>query len=192
MYEQIKSYFLKFIPLDEAQWALIESGLEKIVIPKKTILLHAGEVCRHAWFIDTGCMRYFYNTYEGMEITGYIFTENAFVSSFGSFVSRQPSTQSIDAIEDSELTVISYAHMRKLYDHIPQMERFGRLLAENIVVGSQMRTASLLVDDPETRYQKLLRERPELLVRIPHYYIASYLGIKPETLSRIRKRLSKK
>ncbi|MEZ4827600.1 MAG: Crp/Fnr family transcriptional regulator [Bacteroidia bacterium] len=192
MFEQIKSYFLKFIPLDDAQWALIASGLEKIVVSKKSILLHAGEVCRHAWFINSGCLRYYYNTHDGMEITGYIFTENSFVSSFGSFVSRQPSTQSIDAIEDSELIVISYDHMLKLYENIPQMERFGRLLAENIVVGSQMRTASLLVDDPDTRYQKLLRERPELIIRIPHYYIASYLGVKPETLSRIRKRLSEK
>ncbi|HLL93669.1 MAG TPA: hypothetical protein VK404_01735, partial [Spirosoma sp.] len=80
--------------------------------------------------------------------------------------------------------------LQTLYNEQPVFERFGRLVAENVVIGSQRRTASLLFDSPEERYLKLITERPKVVERIPLHHIASYLGIQPESLSRIRKRLA--
>ncbi len=85
---------------------------------------------------------------------------------------------------------MQHRDLQKLYTDLPKFERFGRVLAENVVIGSQRRTASLLFDSPEERYLKLIAERPKVVERIPLHHIASYLGIKPESLSRIRKRLA--
>ena len=105
-------------------------------------------------------------------------------------MSRKPALQFIDALEDTQLWLLHHDHLHRLYQEIPRFESFGRAMAENVVIGSQRRTASFLFDSPEERYLSLLRERPKVLERIPLHHIASYLGIKPESLSRIRKRLA--
>lgn len=96
---------------------------------------------------------------------------------YQSFLTGQPSIQYIDALEDTELFVMPRADLQAFYNEQPVFERFGRLIAENVVIGSQHRTASLLFDTPEERYLKLIAERPKVVERIPLHHIASYLGI---------------
>lgn len=120
------------------------------------------------------------------------FIEDTTFSDYQSFLTRQPSRMYIQALEDTEVIDISYDAAQYLYRHVPEAEKLGRLLAEYLFILLSNRNSSLLLDTPEERYKKLVAQRPYLFQRVPKYMIASYLGITPEVLSRIRARLSKK
>lgn len=189
MLDYLKTSLERLLPLSRDEFITFASLLTQRRLAKHEPFLRAGDVCTHIAFISRGCLRYYYLK-EGSEFNGQFFFEGAWVGDYHSFLTGQPSVQYIDALEEAELLIMSRADLLALYDQQPRFERFGRLLAENVVIGSQRRTASLLFDTPEERYLKLITERPKVIERIPLHHIASYLGIKPESLSRIRKRLA--
>ncbi|GAB3740475.1 Crp/Fnr family transcriptional regulator [Spirosoma lituiforme] len=189
MFDRLKESLERLLPLTREEFVYFVTLLSPRKLAKYEPFLRAGEVCREIAFINQGCIRYYYLK-DGDEFNGQFFFEGSWLGEYHSFLTGQPAIQYIDALEDSELLVMQYGDMQKLYEEIPKFERFGRKLAENVVIGSQRRTASLLFDTPEERYLKLMRERPKVIERIPLHHIASYLGIKPESLSRIRKRLA--
>ncbi len=189
MFDRLKTSLERLLPLSREEFIAFAMLLTERRLVKREPLLRAGEVCNQIAFVNQGCLRYYYLK-DGNEFNGQFFFEGAWVGDYQSFLTGQPSIQYIDALEDANLLVISRADLQRLYTEQPRFERFGRLLAENVVVGSQRRTASLLFDTPEERYLKLITERPKVVERIPLHHIASYLGIKPESLSRIRKRLA--
>ncbi|MEM6966852.1 MAG: Crp/Fnr family transcriptional regulator, partial [Bacteroidota bacterium] len=126
---------------------------------------------------------------DGEEITGFFFTENMMFAGFESFLSQQPSLQGIKTLEPCELIVIPYSAYQNLYDAIPRFNIFTRKLLEERFIFAQKVVASLILDKPEERYLNLFRRQPELLNRVPQHMLATYLGITPVSLSRIRKRI---
>ncbi len=131
-----------------------------------------------------------YYDVEGVEYVRQFHFERSFCSEYQSFLTEKPALMSLQALEDSELLLISHTDLHALFRLNKEFERIGRIVAEQSFIFVSQRFASMLLEDPETRYQNLVRERPKVVQRVPQYMIASYLGITPEALSRIRKRLA--
>lgn len=121
-----------------------------------------------------------------------MFSEDQFIVSFRSFIYQFPCNYYIEALEDAEILYINYQDLQQLYEQSNEWQKFGRLLAEHFFNHSQGRTEDLLFLSHEARYVNLLATHPNILDRVPAYHIASFLGIKNPSLSRIRKRLSEK
>jgi len=149
-------------------------------------------VCNDLGLVVKGIFRIYYNdpvTSEQKNI--FFFSENQFIVSFRSFITRYPCYYFIEAMEDAEIIVIAYHDLNSLYDSHPNWGKFGRLLAELFFNYSQARTEEFLFNSPEERYLKMVDEHPNIINRIPAYHISSYLGITNPSLSRIRKRIRK-
>ncbi len=162
--------------------------LEAKKLKKNELLLRIGQVCNFIIFIQTGCLRYFYIK-DGEEITGQFFVENDWYTDFESFIRSKPSEQSIQALENCVCLLINKRKLEQLYTDFPVFERFGRIMTEQGFLGlyNTNKVASLLTS--EERYLAFVKNQPSIVQRVPQHYIASYLGLKPQSLSRIRKRL---
>jgi CRP-like cAMP-binding protein len=179
------SQFCSFTP-DEKQ--IIESHFTYRQVPRKFKLSEEGKIARELYFINKGLLRLFY-TKDGSDITAYIFKERLFASCYDSFLRQSPGIQTLETLEDSDLLVISYHDLNKLYELIPKMNLLARKVAEQRFINAQLILSSYILDGPEERYRKFEKQHGDLLLRVPHYMIASFLGITPVSLSRIRKRL---
>jgi CRP-like cAMP-binding protein len=158
---------------------------------KKTVLIETGKVSDEVYFILKGCIRLFCLK-EGEELSTYFFTENMFAGTYDSFISRKPTQIAMEALEDTEVLSLSYKSLEKLYEVFPKMNEFIRKSIEERFVKLHDLFTSYLLNSPEERYLNLIKERPDLLKRIPQHQIASFLGITPVSLSRIRNRVAKK
>lgn len=188
MYEQITNQLVKFINLDKNEIDHFISKLQTKKFNKRRLVLQEGAVCKYSFFVNKGCLRYYYNI-EGRENTGQFFFENSWYTDYDSYLSGRPSNQNIETLEDSELILLAKSDLQQLFIDIPKFEKFGRIMAENAFLGLRNRNEMLTNQTAEERYLKLMKERPKVFERIPQHYIASYLGIKPPSLSRIRKRI---
>ena len=189
MYQQLRQSVATIASLTERELRLFEQQCIYREVPKKFTLVEEGQVARELYFINRGCLRFYYNR-DGDEITGFIFLENMFATALDSFLQQEPSAQIVETLEDCELLVISYSALQQLYDYSTNFQIFGRKLAEQRLVNAQRILSSYILDSPEERYRKLLATQPEWLLRVPQHYIASFLGITPVSLSRIRKRMT--
>jgi CRP-like cAMP-binding protein len=182
-----------FVPLNDEEWQVLLPYLEISTLQKKKNFAEPGKVCNHIALIVKGSVRFFHIK-DGEEITGYFCFENEFTSSYKSFLTRQPSINYIQALEDTQFVSLSYNSMQKAYaDNLIgyKMERLGRLIAEHYLICYEDRVTSFVTQTPEERYNKLLETGGEILQRIPQHYIANFLGITPVSLSRIRRRIMK-
>ncbi|HEX8331341.1 MAG TPA: Crp/Fnr family transcriptional regulator [Segetibacter sp.] len=178
----------KFIKIDDREWQLLEPHLYEKKLKKHEYFAEQGKVAKDIGFVLNGNMRHYY-THDGEEKTTYFYFENHFVAAYISCITNTPSQLTIQALTECELLVFPYAIMKKLYEQSHTWERFGRLLAEYLATGLEERMAGLLLLSPEERYKQLLEgNKDKILERIPQHYIASYLGITPVSLSRIRNR----
>ncbi|WP_308760733.1 Crp/Fnr family transcriptional regulator [uncultured Bacteroides sp.] len=160
---------------------------DNLSIPPKTILLEEGKIADKLYLIRKGCLRlFFYN--EGKDITFQFFFEGDFVASFDSLYKRKPSLFSLESIEPTEVSVIK---RDVLYNFIEQMPSLRQVYEEKLIdrfrVYQQL-FLSRIKDTPQQRYEELLKKYPNIIQRVPQHYIASYLGITPVSLSRIRNR----
>lgn len=188
MYDQILNRLSHFISLDKNEQDIFVSKLTLKKFKKKELILKEGQICKHAYFINEGCLRYYYNV-DGKENTAQFFFENGWYTDFDSFLTGNPTKQNIETLEKTEILLLSAKDLQQLYIDIPKFERFGRLIAENAFLGIRQRSEMLENLTAEQRYLLLLKERPKVVARIPQHYIASYLGVKPPSLSRIRKKI---
>jgi len=188
MYEQIEKVISSFINLNKSEFDYFASKLQVKQLKRKEFLLREGQICSNSYFINNGCLRYFYNV-KGEEITGQFFFENGWYADYGSYLSGKPSEQNIEALEKTELLVLPKASLDELFMEIPTFEKFGRLMAEKAFLGMRQYTEMVTKQTAEERYLNLVKDRPKVIERIPQHYIASYLGIKAPSLSRIRKRI---
>jgi CRP/FNR family transcriptional regulator, anaerobic regulatory protein len=174
--------------LNEAEEKAFLSILEVKNYKKKEFLLQEGKVCNKITFVNNGCMRLFYNV-EGVENTIQFFFGDSWYTDYASFLTGKPSIENMQALEESEVVQFKKDDLYKLYDAMPIFEKVGRIFAENAYLSISQLNQMKTNEEPEVRYINLLKTRPELVQQIPQHYIASYLGVKPETLSRIRKRI---
>lgn len=172
--------------------AALAGAADRREVSKGDHLLRVGETARHLLFVHVGMLRYYYtDAASGEERTGQFFDEGRVFTDAASFIAQVPSTQSIEALEPGTVLGLPRAAVYAAYtDHA--LERFGRIMVEEALVGSQRRAANLLTRAPEDRYRQFVTARPEVARRLPQYLIASYCGITPEALSRIRGRLGRK
>jgi CRP-like cAMP-binding protein len=176
--------------LTNAELQTLLKHFETKSIKKKTILLNARKTAKEVYYIINGCLRLFYIK-DGLDISSYFFTEAMFAGAYESFISQQPSRQAIETIEDCELVIIPYAKLQGLYTDQPEMNSIVRKIVEQRFVSLHKLFTSYILDSPEERYLYLLKENPGLLNRVPQHHIATFLGITPVSLSRIRNRVRK-
>ena len=134
-------------------------------------------------------MRLFYNV-EGVENTVQFFFGNSWYTDYTSFLTGQPTIENMQALETCEVVQFKKDDLYRLFDQFPVFDRVGRVMAENAFLSLSMLNKMLTNEEPQQRYLNLMKQRPDVVEKIPQHYIASYLGVKPESLSRIRKRIS--
>ncbi len=177
-------------PLTEEEKRAIEASFPIKTYEKGALLLRAGQIAHNAFFVIKGCVRE-YELVDGEEKTTAFFTEQQSVVNFNSLANGVPSKQYFQCNETTTVAVLNAQKEKQLYEEFPRFETFCRQGTEKMLGEKQSQLVEYISLKPEQRYEKLQRERPDLLNRVPQYQIASYLGVKPETLSRIRKRLAK-
>jgi CRP-like cAMP-binding protein len=188
MFERIRQFVYRLVQPTEPEWQAFVSLLRPVSLERKELYLREGDVCRKVGFINQGCAR-MYLLVEGREICKDFLFENAFIGSMASFIGQKPAYFSVEALEEMQLLELRYHDVMALYEQYAVWQKFGRIIAENLFVRKENREISFLKDNPEERYRKLLAEYPMFVQRVPLQYIASYLGIQPETLSRIRRKV---
>ena len=162
--------------------------LKEVEIPAKTILLHEGDVSKYGYFIKKGCLRLWFNN-KGKDVTFQFFFENEAVSSIESFRTGEPSLFTIESIEPSTIVKISKKNYEKIFMADPNYKDFIEQISFKRMMHYSHLFMSYIKNTPEERYKELLKNRPEIIKRVPQHYIASYLGITSVSLSRIRNRV---
>jgi len=158
-------------------------------VAKGEFICNAGEVCKEVAFIESGLMRSFYNL-KGKEVTRFVLMKNNFITALSSFISQKPSSENLQAIKDTELYVISYDDIQRLYSEYPKWQELGRLVIEKSHLQLERRVFELISMTASDRYRSIAKDQPGIIDNVPLQYIASIIGVKPETLSRIRKKVS--
>lgn len=176
-------------PLTEEEKLAITDSFPIKAFNKGAYLLKEGQISQQAYFIIKGCIRE-YKLMDGEEKTTAFYTENQSVVNFNSIKNQTPSKINFRCIEDTSVAIINAEKEQELYRKHPRFETFCRSGVEQMIGTKQEQLTEFITLKPEQRYLKLRDERPGLTNRVPQYQIASYLGIKPETLSRIRARLA--
>ena len=189
MIQSLLDSIQNLITLSTTEKDIVVSLFEEKKIKKGDFFLEEGKICKHVGFVTKGLLRYYIN-HDGEDKTYEFAQENSFICNYESFIPQTPSTKNIQALEDCEIYQISYDNLQLFYKSISQAERFGRLVIEQVFIQILQDLSSFYTDTPELRYEKILKKHPELLQRMSQYHIASYVGVKPQSLSRIRKRIS--
>jgi len=188
MYDAICEFLNQFVDFSDEQLNEFKETLEVKHLEKGEILLSEGQVCDYVAFINKGAFR-LYSLRDGQEFSTEFFFENMFFGDYVSFLTDEKAKESIQAIEDSTILILKRKDLYHFYETMNNFVNFGRLIAEHQFVRMCSKTDDLLLMTYEQRYKKIVKERPEVIQRVPQYMIASYLGITPEALSRIRKRI---
>ncbi|GAB2941554.1 Crp/Fnr family transcriptional regulator [Hymenobacter coalescens] len=173
-------------PLSDACRQAIVALMRREASPARHQLLAPGQVAGRLYFIETGLARGYYLHPGGREVNAWFMREGDFIISIVSFLTRGPSQEYIELLEDAVLYSISYEQLQQLYREFAEFNYVGRVLTEHYYVLSEQRTQQLRLLRAEQRYEQLLETFPGALQRIPLKHLASYLGVTPETISRIR------
>ena len=177
------------IPLSPAEAGIVTSLFKEKTYKKGDFFLKEGQICKQVGFVAKGLMRYYINQ-DGEEKTYAFSQENNYVCNYESFLPQSPSSKNIQALEDSHVLVISHNDLQMFYTTVREGERFGRMVIGAVLIQLLEDLSSFYTDTPEHRYEKFIKDHPDLQQRISQYHIASYVGVKPQSLSRIRKRIS--
>lgn len=187
--DQIKVIFQQLADINPEEWQVFEQHLEEVKFGKHDFLCQAGQTEQYLYFIHVGAIRVYYQT-EQQEFTLNFHFANEFVSAFSSFLTQTPSRLYLQALEQVEVSRIHRQHLYNSYKQYHKAERIGRLFAETLYVQKTNREIDLLSLSAEEQYINLLRKNPKLVNTISVKHLASYLGIQPESLSRIRQKVN--
>lgn len=187
--EFIRQYLNQIAPLSHLDWEYFSARLHQKHLPKRSVLIEKGKVETQLTFIEKGIIRQFFPNEEADLTFGFSF-DHSFFSAYESFLTKQPSLYSAETLVDSVIWKISKSDLELVYKHTRVGNQIGRKMAEQLFLTKSAREQSLLNQSAEERYLNLFHQRPELIKHIPLKYIASYLGVTPQALSRIRKRIS--
>ncbi len=191
MKNQLIEYISQFVKLEEKEIDNILSSISVKHYQAGDILLKEGMISKTSFFNLKGCVRLFYLV-DGEEKTTFFYTENQFITSMRSFTQSTPSNHYLECLEECILALIPYEVEKQLLQRIPKLETFSRIILEQELANYQEMLSFFVIANPEQRYLNLLQTAPNLLNRVPLYQLASYIGVKAESLSRIRNRISKR
>ncbi|MFM2267874.1 MAG: hypothetical protein RL757_1315 [Bacteroidota bacterium] len=178
--------------LTAAEQQYLRNGLTVTELPAKHFYVHAGEIQRHIGFVYQGLLRAFYIDDDGNEITVRFTREGGYATDYPAFVSQEPSKYYIQCLEPCTIAHLSFAYVNDGYAQHAGLERFGRLIAEQVLKAQQKRIEGFLFDNAEQRYLNFIQESPDLFNRVSLSYLSTFLGIERPSLSRIRKKLAQK
>jgi CRP-like cAMP-binding protein len=184
-FARAESFVRRITNIADDEWQMFVSGARIRYIRKKEHFLKQDQVCRYIGIITEGCVRHYYLV-NGEEITNDFNFEDMVTGGYRSFSTGDPSRFNVVAMEDTTMVTFTRSHLHHLYEMSRSWQTIGRILLENIFNRKQLREESFLLETPAMRYERLLETSPWILNRVPLGYIASYLGMKQETLSRIR------
>lgn len=190
-YDKMRAAVHRTSPITDADWALCLPGLRLRRVRKGEHFIEEGKTYKEIGFVLSGLFRAYYLK-DGEELNCNFYFEGQWPKAYHNFLAQTPSRMWVQAIEDSEIILISYDHLQFLFRESRSWERFGRVATEKAFVAAQLRNETLLLDTAEERYLNVQRLHPELMERVPLYHIASYIGIRQPSLSRIRSRLARK
>ena len=187
--ENIRRYFEKFVDLNDYLWSLFTDKIEFIALEKGTTILKQGEIENYVYIIESGAVRLFIPQEDNNITFGFAFPGH-FFSAYDSFIYRSPCAYQIETLTKAKVWRLSHTDLNNLFENISEGNSIGRKMAEQFFVGKQKRELSLLTQTAEERYCSLFKYQPQLIKEIPLKYIASYIGITPQGLSRIRSRIT--
>lgn len=188
MMSELELYINQCVQLSSDELREVKALFERKMVPKKTVLLQAGDICKFEAFIIRGCIKTYFIDKKGLEVVLTFSTENWWVSDISSFENQKPTKMFIETIEDTELLFLTPETKYELLEKHPELEKMFRLMLQRHLNSYQERLFGNIAHTAQERYQNFLKKFPALPQRIPQHLIASYLGISPEFLSRLRKR----
>ncbi|MBF8247297.1 MAG: Crp/Fnr family transcriptional regulator [Bacteroidetes bacterium] len=192
MFDLLHSHIKKRIRLTQEEFNLCGQFFTPRNLKKRQFLLQEGDVCKYLAFVNSGCLREYTVDQKGEEHIIQFAIQDWWISDLNSFLSGATSTHNVDAMQDSEVLILEKEARDKMLEAVPKMERFFRLLLEANHVATHKRINASLSATAEERYLAFIKTYPALVEQVPQSQIASYLGITPQSLSRIRKELSQK
>ena len=169
----------------------IKSYFHELTLSRNTILEEQDKIPNYLYFVASGFMRLFYYDDNGEEQTTYLCSENGFIASFSALINQTKAIENVESISDCKILKISYTDTKTLIEKSEGFKMFSLRMFEKAMHSSTLRANDLANLNAEQRYQKMIEKQPHFVQNIPLQYIASYLGIKPQSLSRIRKQIIK-
>lgn len=182
----------KHVSLTPEEATLFLSKVETKTVKAKTILLNAGELSKHTYFVNSGILRSFYINDNIIEHVLHFACEGWWIGDMYSYISEKSGNLFIEVLEEAEIVILSKENHQELYQQIPKLERFFRILAENSLVAHQERLMDNLSLTAEERFEKFCAKYPTLIQSIPQKHIASFIGVTPEFFSKMKARMLKK
>lgn len=182
------NHIKRFIDLDHQEEQLISDHIQHLSVKKRHYLLEEGQICKASYFIEKGCSRMFFVSDKGDEQTVNFALENWWISDYSSLLSQTSSAFYIQAIEQSDIVVLTHQAQEALSSKIPQLERYFRIILQRAYGASQVRIKHIHNLSREEMYRYFQGLFPDFVNRVPQYMLASYLGFTPEYLSEIRKK----
>lgn len=194
VFHSYKNFIKQYITLNLIEWNILKSKLTVKSFKKGEIILHQGDICKNLYFINRGLARGFMIDENGKDFTWSIYFNdsnahmtNLFVTDYPSFLEQKPSSFHIEALEDCEVVVSTFLDIQFLYNHLKKGERFGRLMAEEAYKHLHHRSINKTTKSAKERFEALVEQTPYLLQKVPQYHIATFLGVTPQHLSRLKK-----
>lgn len=191
MITKLIAYIKLYTTLSESEERCLVENIEIQFFKKHTLIFEEGEISNAIYFVLDGSVRLFYNV-DGVEKTAFFYTEGAFICAGESYTFNKPAIENYEALENTRLCIISKQTINKLLQVSNTFEIIARIAVENELLTTQRILAYFITKSAEERYLDLLQNQGELFLRVPQHYIATFLGVSPETLSRIKARTSKK
>lgn len=191
MFEQINTHVGKCTIFSKEELEIFDDMLERKRVPKKTFLLQEGEVCNFEAYVVKGCIRTYYIDENGFDVTLQFAIEDWWVSDMASFYEQKPSRLFIETLEDCELLIFNPETKEELLQRVPKFERVFRLMVQRKLAVTQDRLINTIAKSAQEKYLDFLERYPTIPQRVPQHYIASYLGISPEFLSKVRTKMAK-
>ena len=187
-YPGFLAHIRKYVELSESEVKILGKYVYPIEMRRREYLINVGEVCKHNYFVEEGCLRMFCYTDKMVEQTTQFALETWWISDYFSLMQQSLSQYAIQAVEKSVVVAVDYSLQDKLFSEVPQMERYFRIMMQRALAASQLRVKLIYQYSKEEMYTHFVTSYPQFFLRVPQYMIASYLGLTPEYLSELRKR----
>ena len=188
MNKELTNYIKRYVTISEEELAILSDCLRLKKIEKKEFLLSEGTTCKARYFILKGCFRHFYIDVKGHEQIIHFGIENWWITDYASLVHQVPSNMYIQALETTTYLELNENELEKLYLKIPVLERFFRIIMEKTYIAAQQRIEYMFSLTGKEFYEKFIASNPAFSQRVPQYMLASYLGLTPEFISKIKSR----